>query len=644
MATQVTVAMTFKDAEGNNESGTVEFRLTHPLLDSSGNLIASQSVNTATLASGVASITLYATNDPTTTPDNLTYEVTEKITGSRSRRYEIELDYATTSVRLEDLSPVSTIPPVYSYALSSELAAIADDYVDKAGDTMTGGLTIASTIFDVRNYGTVDLTGSTDSTTAVQAAITAAAAVGGTVVFPAGTYKITADLTFTNDGATPPRNRPVKLMGAGGTLYQPATSVYSAYGGTIIDYRSGTNACIDTRGMGWLEIEGISFTQQGTAHTLPYIHTTNTGLHVHDCGFVGHSTKATVTCDQDAIVLGGTTTDLDGDVDAAFQGYVTLIQNNAFGRIRSAVLSQVYANANVIRDNVIAATCGSTGNATTSKGAFHFDCGGLGASITGVVIEGNGIEMVGYYYGIRCAALSYNFYMAGNSFYDPGVNSTAGIRQDTGGGYHTILASYSWDNSKYLSDADANCTYITGMQSQTSKFPQPVSFTNTGNGVQLYGVTHVDPTDGNFYIQPTANQSSAAAMLWIRRAATEGSNANARTFQIDYDGKVIIGDLGDANTGATISNAGKTWTANGTGGVIKIDSGTGGSAIDLQGYVVRLRDHAGANEVYVKTGTGSPEGALAAPVGSLYLNVSGGASTTLYVKTSGTGNTGWTAK
>lgn len=44
-------------------------------------------------------------------------------------------------------------------------------------------------------------------------------------------------------------------------------------------------------------------------------------------------------------------------------------------------------------------------------------------------------------------------------------------------------------------------------------------------------------------------------------------------------------------------------------------------------------------------GTGSPEGAVAAPLGSTYRNLSGGAGTTFYVKESGaTGNTGWTAK
>lgn len=43
-------------------------------------------------------------------------------------------------------------------------------------------------------------------------------------------------------------------------------------------------------------------------------------------------------------------------------------------------------------------------------------------------------------------------------------------------------------------------------------------------------------------------------------------------------------------------------------------------------------------------GTGSPEGAVTAPIGSLYVRTDGGAGTTLYVKESGTGNTGWIAK
>lgn len=46
----------------------------------------------------------------------------------------------------------------------------------------------------------------------------------------------------------------------------------------------------------------------------------------------------------------------------------------------------------------------------------------------------------------------------------------------------------------------------------------------------------------------------------------------------------------------------------------------------------------------IKCGPGTPEGAVTAPSGSLWLRTDGGAGTTFYVKESGTGNTGWVAK
>lgn len=44
------------------------------------------------------------------------------------------------------------------------------------------------------------------------------------------------------------------------------------------------------------------------------------------------------------------------------------------------------------------------------------------------------------------------------------------------------------------------------------------------------------------------------------------------------------------------------------------------------------------------SGTGSPEGSISAPPGSLYTNEAGGAGSTLWIKESGSGNTGWIAK
>jgi len=56
-----------------------------------------------------------------------------------------------------------------------------------------------------------------------------------------------------------------------------------------------------------------------------------------------------------------------------------------------------------------------------------------------------------------------------------------------------------------------------------------------------------------------------------------------------------------------------------------------------------LRDKLkGAGMMY--TGTGTPESVVTAPIGSIFLRTDGSTNTTLYVKESGTGNTGWAAK
>lgn len=46
----------------------------------------------------------------------------------------------------------------------------------------------------------------------------------------------------------------------------------------------------------------------------------------------------------------------------------------------------------------------------------------------------------------------------------------------------------------------------------------------------------------------------------------------------------------------------------------------------------------------VLAGTGTPEARVVAPVSTLYRRRDGGAGTSLYVKESGAGNTGWVAK
>jgi hypothetical protein len=96
---------------------------------------------------------------------------------------------------------------------STKLATTAyadSSFVHKSGDTMTGPLQgfqdKGGQVFNVKAYGAKG-DGSTDDTSAIQAAINAAGVAGGTVYFSPGTYEITSTLTLSVQ---------VKLMGAGG--------------------------------------------------------------------------------------------------------------------------------------------------------------------------------------------------------------------------------------------------------------------------------------------------------------------------------------------------------------------------------------------------------------------------------------------
>jgi polygalacturonase len=76
---------------------------------------------------------------------------------------------------------------------------------------------------------------------------------------------------------------------------------------------------------------------------------------------------------------------------------------------------------------------------------------------------------------------------------------------------------------------------------------------------------------------------------------------------------------------------------------------TGAITISYDQNILQMNNFAGLLDAATSapqwfSGTGSPETVVVAPIGSLYVNVSGGASTTLYIKESGSLATGWIAK
>lgn len=138
--------------------------------------------------------------------------------------------------------------------------------------------------------------------------------------------------------------------------------------------------------------------------------------------------------------------------------------------------------------------------------------------------------------------------------------------------------------------------------------------------------TYVD-CDANKFQLGSAWGLNFAGDAWLYRDAANvmahrnGTNAQAV--------RVYETDSGNNDEYVEIS------AASGTNYIKPAATGTG-TASKLDHYVT--------SSVFITSGAGSPEAAVTAPVGSLFIRTDGGASTTLYVKESGSGNTGWVAK
>lgn len=94
--------------------------------------------------------------------------------------------------------------------------------------------------------------------------------------------------------------------------------------------------------------------------------------------------------------------------------------------------------------------------------------------------------------------------------------------------------------------------------------------------------------------------------------------------------------LSDDNAGGGIEIACDDVVIGAAGGQLVVSSGFYHNTSDTDRFEL--------SGVPIMQGAGSPEGVITASRGAIYRRTDGGASTTLYVKESGSGNTGWVAK
>lgn len=148
---------------------------------------------------------------------------------------------------------------------------------------------------------------------------------------------------------------------------------------------------------------------------------------------------------------------------------------------------------------------------------------------------------------------------------------------------------------------------------------------------------------------PSALTASANYDLVLTTAAATGLQilTDANTFNLDVNKTERLAFDASASHRITMvlnsANAYR-WTAANFIPLVDntSDLGATGGFRWKQAFAVSIRP--GDGTPIWTSGSGTPEGAVTAVVGSLYTRTNGGANTTLYVKESGSGNTGWVAK
>ena len=141
--------------------------------------------------------------------------------------------------------------------------------------------------------------------------------------------------------------------------------------------------------------------------------------------------------------------------------------------------------------------------------------------------------------------------------------------------------------------------------------------TDTASVVEILGTAIVDMSN--------ASGTSVRAMRF------DGANATLRG-----PGRLVVLRGGAAGLGFVVQGASAGF------GIVQL----GDIYCDVNPTVSILGNNiqAGSYSASQLYGTGSPESVVLANIGSVYRRVDGGASTSIYIKESGTGTTGWVAK
>ncbi len=440
-------------------------------------------------------------------------------------------------------------------------------------------------VFNVKAYGAVG-DGATNDTTAIQAAITAASvAGGGRVLIPAGVFNHTG-LSITSDGVT--------LCGVG----RIASTLFSSGIGA-----STPSLTIDGSGSGLIE-----------------------GVSVEDLGFdssysgLGHiKVQNAVRWNLSRLYLQRCNAQISVGV---YTGGVYTTQSYV-GTLEDVYTDHIGGHGFLI---------GPTTNAVVMVGCRAHSCSGdgirfdgspvAGFGIVGSVFEGNagyGLH-VSPTAGLQALDIGAGTYFEQNHFGDTPGPEILLATPTTGGATDGFILDGCLIDGGSVNTYPVRVEAVTNGRIGKNHYMRCI----TANKPQIVGSAYIQALDVDWPDRGNMRQSHGVGLA---QGVRSHSNSSSGGEEWEYGAGIPL-----------VTEAGFHWNNRTLSQVTaRLDSKTWAAASHP---IFGL----GASGPAFHFGTNSPESVVTGNVGDVFLRTNGGANTTLYIKESGTGNTGWIGK
>jgi hypothetical protein len=462
-------------------------------------------------------------------------------------------------------------------------------------------------LLNVLDFGAVG-DGTTDDTAAIQAAINSGIANDKAVFIPAGTYILAGVLT---GGA----NLRLFGEGVGLTILQKKTTTT----GHILDFYGTTNKSN-------IEISHIEFQVNNIDSGIWAEYVTN--FYIHDCAFSDIPYWGVVVGAQDGS-------------DATIRNDNVLIERCTFTNITQTYEGVLIFNA---QDVTIRDCRFVTGSLSIGIGMYQ--------NINRITVDNCYFNIhIGLYYSVSCNDIT----IINSKFYacSGGVQ---GANQSDNGTFGAVAVQNLILNNNIFNECTgvactvgaaydvtiSNCLFFKGKQqalvfnsgfspiNQNPKNISVVGCTFRNNGTLFNGV--VTAYACALYIGTA--QSSSIYLNITNCLFDDNQTTPTQVYPITFDGAYTYSNINISNCNLSAYSGATSVTST-------------GSTFDWTVQIENCQNETNGIPVGIRRkmfGSGTPEAAVTAGIGSMFSRIDGGAGTSLYIKQSGTGNTGWVGK